>query len=125
MTSEKTPVKAPDDRSIGERLVELCKDPEAFAAELDKLKPMEVLEAETFLWAFIQRFMAERKIPFDRSTVTSRMMPTATYQYRVGCNERLDYCRANICVYTNPVCASNKLRGILEVLRQVLAELLV
>ncbi len=125
MTSEKTTVHTPDDRSIGERLVELCKDREAFTAELAKLKPMEVLEAQTFLWGFIERFMAERKMPFDRSIITKRMMPAATYQYRVGCNERLDYCRANICVYTNPVCASNKLRGIVEVLRQVLAELLV
>jgi hypothetical protein len=119
MSEERTNI-----RQIGERLVENCHDPEAFRAELRKLKPREVLEAQVFIWDFLHRLAAERNVEISRVEITKRMMPTSTYQYSVGCNERLDYCRANICVYTNPVCASNKLRGQMEALRALLSELL-
>jgi len=111
-------------RSIGERLVECCHDPALFSAELKKLKPREVLEAQVFLWAFLQRLIQEKGVNLTRDEITARMMPTSTYQYNVGCNERLDYCRANICVYTNPVCASNKLRGTMEAIRHLISQLL-
>lgn len=111
-------------RSIGERLVECCHDPALFSAELKKLKPREVLEAQVFLWAFLQRLIQEKGVTITRDEITARMMPTSTYQYNVGCNERLDYCRANICVYTNPVCASNKLRGTMEAIRHLISQLL-
>lgn len=109
---------------VGERLIQLCHDPAAFNAELKKLKPREVLEIQTFLWVFLERLSVEKGVPFQRESVTARMMPPSTYQYLVGCNERLDYCRANICVYTNPVCASNKLRGTLEAIRLCISQLL-
>jgi hypothetical protein len=111
-------------RQVGERLVESCHDAAAFRAVLDQLKPREVLEAQVFIWDFLHRLSEERGIPLHRQEITARMTPTSTYQYSVGCNERLDYCRANICVYTNPVCASNKLRGQMEALRQILSKLL-
>lgn len=111
-------------RRIGERLVENCHDAEAYSRELKGLKPREVLEAQVFIWDFLFRLAKERQIDLSRDEITKRLMPTSTYQYSVGCNERLDYCRANICVYTNPVCASNKLRGQMEALRALLSELL-
>ncbi len=109
---------------VGERLIQLCHDAAAFNAELKKLKPREVLETQLFLWDFLERLALEKGVSFSRADVTSRMVPTSTYQYNVGCNERLDYCRANICVYTNPVCASNKLRGTLDAIRQCISQLL-
>ncbi|MDP2359708.1 MAG: hypothetical protein Q8O14_03000 [bacterium] len=124
MASEKSKQLSSNIREIGERLIECCHDGERFTAELKKLKPREVLEAQVFLWDFLHRLSKERGITFQRDEVTARMLPTSTYQYNVGCNERLDYCRANICVYTNPVCASNKLRGQLEAIRHLLSKLL-
>lgn len=109
-------------RRIGERLIESCHDPEDFARVLKGLKPREVLEAQVFIWDFLFRLSKDRDLDLSREAITKRMMPTSTYQYNVGCNERLDYCRANICIYTNPVCASNKLRGQLEALRSLLSE---
>jgi hypothetical protein len=111
-------------RTIGERLVECCHDPALFSAELKKLKPREVLEAQVFLWSFLLRLAQEKGMNLSRDEITARMVPTSTYQYNVGCNERLDYCRANICIYTNPVCASNKLRGQMEAIRHLLSQLL-
>jgi len=111
-------------RTIGERLVESCHDAAAFREELRRLKPREVLEAQVFIWDFLFRLAKERGLELSREAITRRMMPTSSYQYSVGCNERLDYCRANICIYTNPVCASNKLRGQVEALRSLLSELL-
>lgn len=123
----KEPNKAVQSASItqvGERLIQLCHNAEAFNAELKKLKPREVLETQLFLWEFLEKLAQEKGVSFTRTDVTSRMVPTSTYQYNVGCNERLDYCRANICVYTNPVCASNKLRGTLDAIRQCISQLL-
>lgn len=124
MASEKTTQLSSTIRQIGERLVECCHDAAQFNAELKKLKPREVLEAQVFLWDFLHRLAQERGLSVSRDEITARMMPTSTYQYSVGCNERLDYCRANICVYTNPVCASNKLRGTMEALRQMISNML-
>gem|GEM_PF-866093 len=109
---------------VGERLIQLCHDTAAFNAELKKLKPREVLETQLFLWDFLLCLAKEKGVALSREEVTARMMPASTYQYNVGCNERLDYCRANICVYTNPVCASNKLRGTLDAIRQIISQLL-
>jgi len=111
-------------RQIGERLIECCHDMAQFDAEIRKLKPREVLEAFNFLWDFLMKLGSELGTPVHRDEVTAKMVPTSTYQYNVGCNERLDYCRANICIYTNPVCASNKLRGNLEAIRAMLSKLL-
>jgi len=113
-----------DIKVLGERLVEACHDPDKFRQELSHLQPREVLEAQVFLWDFCLRLSQEREKTLNRSQITARMVGTPSYQYSVGCNERVDYCRANICVYTNPVCASNKLRGQMEALRELLAELL-
>lgn len=124
MTSERTNAESSSIRLIGERLISCCHDAEQFSAELRKLKPREVLEAQVFLWDFLHRLSEEKGIPVGRDEITARMTPTSTYQYSVGCNERLDYCRANICVYTNPVCASNKLRGQMEAIRHLLSKLL-
>lgn len=110
--------------SLGTRMVELCKDKQAFKEALDALKPMEVLEVQTFFWDFCARLAEQRGAALPRTRITRDMMPTASYQHSVGCNERMDYCRANICVFTNPNCASSKLRGIIENLRQVIVELL-
>lgn len=124
MASEKAGADNPNILRIGERLIECCHDEAAFNEVLRQLKPREVLEAQIFLWGFLERLIQERGLPFSRDEITNRMMPASTYQYSVGCNERLDYCRANICIYTNPVCASNKLRGTMEPLRQKLSQLL-
>lgn len=110
--------------SLGTRMVELCRDRAAFKEALDALKPMEVLEVQTFFWDFCARLAEQRGLTLPRNRITRDMMPTASYQHSVGCNERMDYCRANICVFTNPNCASKKLRGIIENLRQVIVELL-
>ncbi|MCA9782421.1 MAG: hypothetical protein KDC10_02790 [Calditrichaeota bacterium] len=110
--------------SLGTRMVELCKDKAEFRKALDGLKPMEVLEVQTFFWDFCLRLAEQKGATLPRARITRDMMPTGSYQHSVGCNERMDYCRANICVFTNPNCASTKLRGIIENLRQVIVELL-
>ncbi len=110
--------------SLGTRMVELSKDRKAFHQELDRLKPMEILELQTFLWDFCHKLAEQRGVELTRRRITRDMRPTASYQHSVGCNERQDYCRANICVFTNPNCASTKLKGVIENLRLVVVDLL-
>jgi len=50
------------------------------------------------------------------------MEPAANYMRRMGCQEREDYCIANVCFNSNPSCAATKIRSELEVMRQIIAE---
>ncbi len=110
--------------SLGTRMVEISRDRDLFNQELARLKPMEILELQTFLWDFCHKLAEQRGVELTRRRITRDMQPTSSYQHSVGCNERVDYCRANICVFTNPNCASTKLKGIIENLRTVVVELL-
>jgi hypothetical protein len=109
---------------LREELRTLCNDAGAFRKYLDHLSPEEVLEAQVYVWDFLMQLAAEKGVVMSRTDVTKRMIPTSTWQYSVGCNERMDYCRANICLYTNPTCAANKLKSQMEALRRIISELL-
>mgnify|MGYP005835034291 CR=1 FL=1 len=106
-----------------QKLMDHIEDEELFLELLQTFKPRELVEVQVIFWNYVIDYASTVGKNFNRRTLTSRMEPTANYQYRVGCHERIDYCRGNICLNTHPNCASEKLRGQIAVLRQMLLEL--
>ena len=59
---------------------------------------------------------------FYREAVTSQMIPSAKYQKMQGCDLRIDHCKGVECIWSNPVCAGNKVKNNMEVMaRQIFA----
>ncbi len=106
-----------------QKLIDRIEDQELFFELLDTFKPRELVEVQVILWNYVIDYSSVVGKNFGRRNLTSRMEPTANYQYRVGCQERIDYCRGNICLNTHPNCASDKLKSQIAVLRDILLEL--
>jgi len=97
---------------------------EEFSKHLNPLTPHQLVTIQQYLWSKIFEIAADylgRRI--EQYYITDRMEPPTNYMRRVGCQEREDYCIANICFGSNPVCAADKLRGELEVMRQIIVEM--
>ncbi len=98
-------------------------DAKSFQESIQHLTPYQLVELQRFLWDRIfeisANFMGRR---IESYYITDRMEPPANYMRRVGCQEREDYCIANECFSSNPMCAAEKIRGELEVMRQIIAE---
>lgn len=104
-------------------LLQVIDDQEQFAEKLEKINPFDLVVTQDCLWTYAMRFSRENGVQLTRNDITSRMEDTASYQYRIGCDEPIDYCRANICVNTNPNCAGDKLKNSIRVLKQVIVEI--
>lgn len=106
-----------------QKLMDRLEDEELFLGLLDTFRPRELVEIQVIFWNYVIDYSNTVGKNFSRHNLTSRMEPTANYQYRVGCSERVDYCRGNICINTHPNCASDKLKSQIAVLRDILLEL--
>lgn len=106
-----------------QKLIDDLDDEDLFNEELETLTPKKLVELQVILWNYVIDYSYTAGQKLTRQNLTERMEPTSNYQYRVGCDERVDYCRANICFKTHPVCAGNKLKGQIGVLRDILLEL--
>jgi hypothetical protein len=106
-----------------QKLIDNLDDEELFFSLLDTFRPRELVEVQVILWNYVIDYSSVMGKNYNRRNLTSRMEPTANYQYRVGCSERIDYCRGNICLNTHPNCAGTKLKGQISVLRDILIEL--
>jgi CheY-like chemotaxis protein len=98
-------------------------DAKNFQESIQHLTPYQLVELQRFLWDRIFEIAANvlgRRI--ESYYITDRMEPPANYMRRVGCQEREDYCIANECFSSNPLCAAEKIRGELDVMRQIIVE---
>ncbi len=95
----------------------------SFSETIEHLSPHQLVALHSFLWDRIfevsAEFLGRRIEPFF---ITDRMEPATEYMRRMGCQERRDYCIARVCIVSNPLCASNRLRAELEIMRQILQE---
>lgn len=97
--------------------------PREFDSRLGHLGPYQLVPLQRYLWDKIFEVSSSllgRRI--ETYYISDRMEPPINYMRRVGCQEREDYCIANICFGSNPLCAAEKIRGELEVMRQILQE---
>ncbi len=84
---------------------------------LDSLGDSQLVEAHQFLWnQLIEIHYLTQKREFVREEVTKAMLPSATYQYQRNCDLRLDYCKGVECIWSNPICAGNKVKNNIEVM---------
>jgi len=61
---------------------------------------------------------------FRREEVTRKMVPSAKYQKLQNCDLRIDYCKGIECIWSNPVCAGNKVKNNMEVMAEQIGEYL-
>ncbi len=106
-----------------EELIQKVENEKSFEQLLYSLNPYDLVVAQDCLWNRTMEFSREKGKPLTREQITDRMERTSGYMRRVGCDEPVDYCRANICVNSNPNCAADKLRGSISALRRILKEL--
>jgi hypothetical protein len=106
-----------------QKLMDRLEDDELFLTLLDTFKPRELVEIQVIFWNYVIDYSNQVGKNYTRHNLTGRMEATANYQYRVGCHERIDYCRGNICINTHPNCAGEKLKAQITVLREILLEL--
>ncbi len=86
---------------------------------LDTLTTPQLVEAHSFLWDKMVEFhVRTQPREFRREEVTRKMMPSAKYQRMQGCDLRIDYCKGVECIWSNPVCAGNKVKNNMEVMAQ-------
>ncbi|MDZ7290300.1 MAG: hypothetical protein ONB44_08475 [candidate division KSB1 bacterium] len=84
---------------------------------LDRLSTSQLVHAHNFLWDKMVEFHAKTQHrEFRRDEVTRKMIPSAKYQRMQKCDLRLDYCKGVECIWSNPVCAGNKVKMNMEVI---------
>lgn len=88
---------------------------------LDTLSTAQLVQAHSFLWDSLVEFhIRTQDREFYREEVTSQMIPSARYQKMQGCDLRIDHCKGVECIWSNPVCAGNKVKNNMEVMaRQI------
>jgi hypothetical protein len=84
---------------------------------LDQLSSAQLVQAHNFLWDKMVEFHVKTQPrEFRREEVTKKMIPSAKYQRMKNCDLRLDYCKGVECIWSNPVCAGNKVKMNMEVM---------
>ena len=92
---------------------------EAFDQIIEKANTYELSDIQEFLWdAALYIGKDEQGNSLSRETIIKRMMPTTDYWRSQLCGEPLDTCRGRSCFVSHPICAGNKLKGQIEVIRQ-------
>ncbi|RMD97153.1 MAG: hypothetical protein D6814_10070 [Calditrichaeota bacterium] len=86
---------------------------------LDKLSVTQLVQAHHFLWdTMVDYHVRTQDREFRREEVTKNMVPSAKYQKMQGCDLRIDYCKGVECIWSNPICAGNKVKNNMEVMAQ-------
>lgn len=86
---------------------------------LDTFSTPQLVDAHSFLWDKMVEFhLRTQPHEFRREEVTRKMIPSAKYQRMQGCDLRIDYCKGVECIWSNPVCAGNKVKNNMEVMAQ-------
>ena len=112
-----------NNQHLTDELLNNIDDEEKFVGLINNVKFMELVPIQYYLWDYAIKFSAEKGTPLTRVDLTNKMERTANYQRRVGCDEPIDYCRANFCVASNPNCAGDKLKSGIKVLRTIISEI--
>jgi hypothetical protein len=84
---------------------------------LEKLSNSQLVQAHNFLWDKMVEFHVKtQQREFRREEVTKKMMSSAKYQRQQNCDLRLDCCKGVECIWSNPICAGNKVKMNMEVM---------
>jgi hypothetical protein len=92
---------------------------------LDQLSTPQLVQAHNFLWdKMVELHVRTQPVEFRREEVTRKMIPAAKYQHMQNCDLRLDYCKGVECIWSNPICAGNKVKINMQVMAEHICSLL-
>ncbi|MFQ5648710.1 MAG: hypothetical protein ACE5IY_02100 [bacterium] len=92
---------------------------------LEPFTTRQLVQAHAFLWdKLVEIHYLTQPRQFEREVVTRNMVPSATYQRQQGCDLRLDYCKGVECIWSNPVCAGNKVKNNMEAMAKAISQYL-
>lgn len=98
---------------------------QALRPVLDNFSTPQLVQAHNFLWDKMVEFHVKTQPRiFRREEVTHKMIPSAKYQRQQNCDLRLDYCKGVECIWSNPICAGNKVKVNMEVMAEHIRSLL-
>lgn len=90
---------------------------------IDSYKNEDAVALQKFVWdKTVEIGLRMRGKDFSRKEITGRMIPTPVYQRQQGCSERIYYCKATLCILSNPKCARKKLKGQFRILQDSVQE---
>lgn len=90
---------------------------------VDSYSNQDVVALQKFIWdKTVEIGLRMKGKEFSRKDITSRMMPTPVYQRQQGCSERVYFCKATLCILSNPKCARKKLKGQFQAMQEVVQE---
>ena len=90
---------------------------------VDSMSNEDVVALQKFLWdKTVEIGLRVRGKNFTRREITSRMVPTPAYQREQNCSERTYFCKATLCILSNPSCARKKLKGQFQAMQEVVQE---
>ena len=92
---------------------------------LDSFSASQLVQAHDFLWdTMVEIHVRTQEREFRRQEVTRYMVPSAKYQKMQGCDLRIDFCKGVECIWSNPICAGNKIKNNMEVMARYIVKLL-
>lgn len=107
-------------REFKVHLIKAVFDKDEFNKIMATANPYQLSDIQEFLWeALLYVGHDDQGNKLTRNDVTARMLSTVDYWRSQLCGEPLDTCRGRSCFVSHPVCAGNKLRGQIDVLRQM------
>ena len=90
---------------------------------VDTLNNEDVVALQKFLWdKTVEIGLRVRGKNFTRRDITDHMVPTPIYQREQNCSERTYFCKATLCILSNPACARKKLKGQFRAMQEVVQE---
>jgi len=88
---------------------------------IDVLAIPEIVEFQKYVWDLSVEFGIKVKgKKFTRKEITRNIPPTADFQKRMGCPEKVYYCKGTHCIMINPDCATKKIKEHVDIMAEVI-----
>ena len=109
--------------STGIQVLQRLFNNEAVESIVDKLETEEVIELQHFMWEKTVEFGIKAKgKKFSRTEITEKMIPSSKYQEMKNCKEPSYICKGTQCIYSNPICAMEKIKSHIAVMSSAIRE---
>lgn len=88
---------------------------------IDNLSIPQIIEFQKYMWDLTVEFgIKVRGKKFTRKEITRHIPPTAEYQKRMDCPEKVYYCKGTHCIMINPDCATKKIKEHVDIMAEVI-----
>ena len=88
---------------------------------IENLSIPEIIEFQKYIWDLTVEFGIKVKgKKFTRKEITRHVPSTAEFQKRMGCPEKVYYCKGTHCITINPDCATKKIKEHVDIMAEVI-----